>query len=159
MNETKSKFGLTQLAQLAEVVAAVAVVVSLIYVGNELRTNTAAVESASIQTQTQIQGELLLLLASDSTLSRIRAMGGDDPAQLTGVDAQRFFYLMRQTWINLQSVYFQHELGVMDDRIWEVYQRTICAIWSSPGIRQNWSGHDNTLDPDFVRLVESCEVG
>lgn len=40
---------LGDLANLAEIIGAIAIVISLIYVGQELRANTAAVKAASLQ--------------------------------------------------------------------------------------------------------------
>ncbi len=70
-----AKVGLAQFAQIAEVIAAVAVVVSLIYVGSELGANTAAIQGASVQAVTAVHVESLLTQASDSALTRIRLAG------------------------------------------------------------------------------------
>ena len=43
------KISLGQLAQIAEIVAALAVVISLIYVGRQLESNTSAARSATVQ--------------------------------------------------------------------------------------------------------------
>jgi hypothetical protein len=153
-----AKLGLAQLAQLAEVVAAVAVVFSLVYVGRELGANTAAVRGSTLQSVTGMQGEILLLQASDSTLNRIRYLGDRDPSLLTELEANQYRLLLRQTWVNLQNVYFQQDLDLIDPRAWAVYHRTICGIWSSEGPRQTWTthAHREVLDSAFVRIVESC---
>jgi hypothetical protein len=153
-----AKLGLAQLAQLAEVVAAVAVVLSLVYVGRELGANTAAVRGATLLSVTGMQGQILLLQASDSAVNRIRYAGDRDPSVLTELEANRYRLLLRQTWINLENVFFQHDLGLIDPRAWGVYHRTICGNWSNPGQRLTWiaHGHRDVLDPAFVQLVEDC---
>ena len=149
---------LAELAQAAEVVAAVAVVVSLVYVGRELQTNTAAVRGAAQQSITSAQAEIVLLEASDSALARIRQIGDSDPSALTEAEAFRYHLLLRQIWINLQNVYLQNELGLIDPRLWSVNHRTICGVWSSPGVRTTWPGHRPVLDQGFISLVEACEL-
>lgn len=147
---------LGELAQIAEVVAAVAVIISLIYVGRELRSNTAAVRAASVQAVSGISSETLLTVASDSALSRIRMVGSRDLANLTELETYRYGTLQRQFWLIMQNVYLQNELDVIDARIWRGYSRIICEVWSFPGVRANWVNHRYALDPGFVAVVEEC---
>lgn len=77
---------LSDWAQLAEIVAAIAVVVSLVYVGIGLRDNTAAVRSAALQAVTSTSQASLLAQASDLELSRVRRVGDDDFEKLTEDD-------------------------------------------------------------------------
>jgi hypothetical protein len=151
-----AKVGLAQIAQLAEIIAAVAVIVSLIYVGRELAANTAAVRGATLQTVTGIQGNILLLQAGDSIVNRIRYLGDQDPSLLSELEARQYYLLLRQTWINLQNVFFQFDLNLIEPRAWAVYHRTICGIWRTPGPRRTWADHREVLDAEFAELVEAC---
>jgi hypothetical protein len=72
------KLTLTDWAQLAEIIAAVAVVISLIYVGAGLRANTAAIRSASVQAITNTSVALLTAQTTSADLSRIRRIGDLD---------------------------------------------------------------------------------
>lgn len=147
---------LAEFAQMAEVVAAVAVVVSLSYVGRELRTNTIAIRGAAQQSITSAQAEIVLLEASDSAVARIRQIGDADPSRLTEAEAFRYHLLLRQIWINLQNVYLQNELGLIDSRLWNVNHRTTCGVWSSAGVQATWPAHLPVLDEGFAALVEAC---
>ncbi len=151
-----AKVGLAQFAQIAEVIAAVAVVVSLIYVGSELGANTAAIQGASVQAVTAVHVESLLTQASDSALTRIRLAGDQDPSTLGEVESSQYFTLRWQIWIAVQNTYFQRELGLVGQRTWDVYHRIVCNMWSSPGVREVWPGHRELLDPGFIDVVENC---
>jgi hypothetical protein len=153
------RIGLSEIAQLAEVVAAVAVVVSLIYVGREVQSNTAAIRAASLQGVANASGEILLTVASDSALSRIRQLGSRDISLLNEAEVYRYGTLIRQTLLTLQNVYFQNELRVLDPRVWAGYHRVICDLWSNAGVQATWDHHRHTLDPGFVGIVESCSTG
>lgn len=150
---------LAEIAELAEIVAALAVVVSLIYVGRELKSNTAAVRAESLQSVADASGQLLSTIASDSALSRIRQLGNRDVSLLTEAEAYRYAVLLRQSFFTLQNVYFQNELEVLDARVWAGYRRVVCELWSSPGVRATWEFHRGALDPGFAELVESCASG
>jgi hypothetical protein len=147
---------LSTLAQLADIMAAVAVVISLVYVGRELRLNTTAIRGAAQQSITATQADIVLLEVSDSAVARIREIGDANPSDLTETESARYRHLLRQIWVNLENVYFQNDLGLIDPRLWDVNHRTICQIWSAPGARATWPDHRAVLDAEFVALVESC---
>jgi hypothetical protein len=60
-----------KLRGLLELAGAGAVLLGLVFVGLELRQNTEAVETASLQNQTDASTDFLLLIASDIELARI----------------------------------------------------------------------------------------
>ena len=64
-----SRFNLAELGQIAEIVAAVAVVISLIYVGKEVQNNTSAVRGAAMQAIATTDADALMTIASDADLS------------------------------------------------------------------------------------------
>lgn len=144
------------LAQIGEVVAAAAVVISLVYVGRELRSNTAAIRGSTVQQVTISTSQSLLTAASDSTLARIMRVGRQDPSRLTGPEEFRREAFMRQFWLLMQNVYLQNELGTIEPRAWTVYHRIICDVWDNPGGKESWSIHRRLMDEGFARLVESC---
>ena len=147
---------LAELAQVAEVIAAVAVVISLIYVGIEVNENTSAVKAASIQEITASTREILIGVASNAELSRITRLGTVDRAVLTDDEAWRFTLFSRQRWLFFQGIWVQRELGVVDDDLWRAYQVIICGTNKSAGNRQEWPNHTAILDPRFVDWVEKC---
>lgn len=147
---------LSEWAQIAEVVAAIAVIISLVYVGKELQSNTAAIRGASLQAVSNASADILLTMAGDSALSRIRQIGDRDVSELSHAETYRYAVLIRQVWLTMQNVYFQNELGVIDPRVWRGYNRIICDAWSNPGVQDTWSWHRSVLDHGFADLVERC---
>ncbi|NIU11173.1 MAG: hypothetical protein GWN81_20525 [Phycisphaerae bacterium] len=148
---------LAEFAQIAEIVAAAAVVVSLIYVGKEVQSNTSAVRGAAMQAIATTDADALMAVASDSDLSEIVRLGQQDPSQLTPADAFRYGLFMRQFWLNFQNIYQQSELGLVDSSVWQSYVSVICGMWSRPGVQDTWSAHIEVLDASFVAVVEACE--
>ena len=147
---------LAEVAQVAEIVGAVAVVISLIYVGRELSSNTAAVRAASVQAVSSESGESLRMLAADPTLSRIARIARDDPSSLTPDETYRYAVWSRQRWLAFQNVYFQNELGVLDPRVWDSYHTIICSAVNSAGVEAELANHRGVLGQEFVALVEAC---
>lgn len=147
---------LGQFAQLAEIAAAVAVVVSLFYVGFELKENTSAVRAATAEVTTSGTRDILMTIASDAELARIVRVGSTDRQSLSLDEAYRFSVFSRQRWLFFQGIWIQRRLGVLDDSVWHSYRNLICNLLDSPGNRVEWAYHAPVLDPEFVQLVEAC---
>jgi hypothetical protein len=149
------KLTLTDWAQLAEIIAAVAVVISLIYVGAGLRANAAAIRSASVQAITNTFVALLTAQTTSADLSRIRRIGDMDQSSLNEDEQYRYRTLYHQLWISFQNVYLQMRLDVVGGDLRETYRRIICAELQKPGVRATWKDHASVLNPDFVEAAEA----
>lgn len=152
------KPNLSEIAQFAEVIAAVAVVISLVYVGREIQSNAAAVRAASVEGMARASGELLLTAASDSALSRMWQVGNRDVTLLSDAEAFRHALLTRQALLTLQNAYFQNELNVLEPRVWEGYHRIVCELSSNQGFQDTWHLHRNVLDDGFATMVDACSA-
>ena len=150
------KIGLSELAHFAEIVAAIGVIVSLLYVARQVQSNTAAVKSSTIQAIANASDEALQDSVANANVLRIRNRGDDDPSQLTEEELSAYFTISRGLWIRMQNIYTQHELGVLDERFWFTYSRITCDIYFTRGAQETWSRHSRVLHPDFVDFVESC---
>jgi hypothetical protein len=143
---------LTELAALAEIVAAVALILSLVYVGREVRQNTAATEGATYQEMVRASNEYLLTVATDSSLAAIVSRGGSDPASLNGEEGLRYFYIRRVFWRNMENAFVQHERGVLADPEWATYHYLLC----SQADDVTWTYHAPAFSPAFGDVVEAC---
>ena len=143
-------------AQVAEIVAAVAVVVSIVYLGREVESNTSAVRGAAMQAIAATDAQILMAVAADAQLSEIVRVGQQTPAQLSPAEVFRYRMFMRQFWLSFQNIYQQSELGLIEPSVWQSYLTVICGMWSLTGTRETWSSHVDILDPAFVEVVESC---
>ena len=152
------KFKLAELAQIAEIVAAMAVVVSLIYVGKEVQSNTSAVRGAAMQAIASTDAAALMTIVADADLSEVIRIGEQDPSDLTAADAFRYRWFMRQFWLSFQNIYQQSQLGLIDSTVWESYLSVICGMWSRRGPRETFPDHAEVLKEDFVSIVQDCEV-
>ena len=149
-----AKWTLHEWASLAEIISAAAVVLSLLYVGAELSGNTKAVEAATLLEVNRIAREHLLVGWTDADATRIETTGDQDPSLLDPLDQQRYFWSVRSFWLGMQTVFRQHELGLLPDEEWQVYYEVICSNIEAPGKRSLWTG--KFFIPDFVKVVEAC---
>ena len=152
------RLNLGEWASVAEIVAAGAVVVSLFFVGFEIRRNTRATQAATLQSAIDIARQQVLLMASNAELNRISMVGDNDPSKLNADEKLRFFWQDRSLWLGMQTLYRQWTLGVLPDEEWSVYKKVICVNIGGRGTRALWSQERGTLIPAFVKIVEACDT-
>jgi hypothetical protein len=135
-----------------EILGTGAVILGLVFVGFELRQNTAAIQAETMQGLSDASQEYLLLIGADANLTEIVRKGNRSPDQLSETEALQFFYLKRTQWIRYQNAFFQYQRGTMGDEDWSFYDSLICG---SPGT--NWESHRNALARRFSEYVEACK--
>ncbi len=113
-------WSLNKMHQVGELVAAIAVVISLIFVGLQIRDNTVASEAATFQESTGYDIEILTMLASNADTARIwSAYTRDNPDGLTANELEQAQYLMAAQVRLLENYYIQNEAGMLSDTGWE----------------------------------------
>ena len=140
-----------------EMMAALGVVASLIFVGWEIRQNTRALQAAAVQEMTGAVREQFHLFINNPELNSLTMRAEQDITDLTPDELRMFDWVNRSGWFGTQSLFRQWELGALPDDEWGVWQRLTCEEWrSSPGVRARWPQYAPRLLPRFVALVESC---
>jgi len=147
-----------KLRDFIELAGAAAVLIGLVFVGLELRQNTAAMEAATLQNQTDASTEFLLLIASDPELTRIWRDSSDGTVEMNELDTVRFFLVSRARWLRMQNAYLQWQRGTLNDEDWAFYDGIICTAGTTGPVRfsRSWGGHRVALSPKFVEYVEKC---
>jgi hypothetical protein len=97
------KLKLKQWAQIAEVIGAAAIIVSLIYVANELRHNTEATQAATFQQMVQLSAPSLLQIAQNAELAEIQRRAIQNPDSLTEQEQFRYFLIVRAQWRGMEA--------------------------------------------------------
>lgn len=156
--------GRIEARSVVELASAGAVFVGLIFVGLELRQNTAAVEATTLQSSTDASVDYIIAIASDPELTRIWSTPATDLDELTETESMQLHLLIRAQWIRFQNAFLQWQRGTLSDDDWEIYRGYICktrmkAAANDHAARlrvETWDNHRNVLLAEFVDFVESC---
>ena len=141
-----------------ETIGLITVVVSLVFVGAELRQNTAAVQASTTQEISNASREFVLEIALSEELTEIRRKGAvaDD---LTPSEQTRFNAIVLGNWIFFQNVWIQWDLGVVDERVWLSYVRIFCGQLNFVGTRTTWEQQRPLYDSGFIEFVyANCPI-
>ncbi len=127
-------WSLNKMHQVGELTAAIAVVISLVFVGLQVRDNTIASEAATLQNSVGYDIELLTDLSANPDLARAFTayLSGDveelDETEL--IQARWHFVAILR---HLENLYFQYEAGMLSDEVWATREPLILNNIRSPG--------------------------
>lgn len=132
---------------------------SLIYVGQELESNIAAVRAGALQSITNSSSTSMLASVENGEFAGIRLRGGRDPSQLSEVEQLRLVLYQRQMWLHFQNVWTQWRLGVIDNAVWAGYRRVLCNDLLGTPVKRDWwaAAYAYALSEEFLAVLERCE--
>ena len=145
---------LDQLANVAEIVAAALVIVSLWFVVVQLRQNTHALRSATAESVSGFYTEAFLRLAEQESLMQVWVQGGYEPAKLKGIDRGKFIAIWNATMWNWQNLYHQQRHRAIEPGIWQSHMRLLGSLTSSPGFKVFWAERKAIFSDEFQNFVE-----
>jgi len=136
----------------AELLAAIGGVVAIFYLAVQIRINTKAVRSASIDSWVAA-----ISLGNEALAStdEFIATANENYDQLEPMQRIRFHRALAQNMNAMEALYFHHSNGVVDDIFFERKMDSIKSVFHGQGVRRWWSEKGKTfLDPRFVDHVE-----
>ena len=146
---------LEQFHQISEIVAAVVVAVTLIFLTIQLRQNTKMLRSAATQGAHDQIADIYQPLMADQSLADLWLRGLTDPSSLSAVETARFFSFWLQAFFDLQNWYLQAEEGLLGKTVLNSFTQVVTNLYNSGlGVGAFWEQRKYMYDPTFVRYME-----
>ncbi len=146
---------LGDLANLGQIIGAIAVVISLFYVAYQIRQNTNAVRSATAQAVHEHFAKWYHLLAADGDLSQIVANGLLDYSSLSDQEKARFIATFMAFLSYSQNAFLKWREGLLASPLWMGWELLIMNLICAPGGRMFWKERSYLLGEEFRQYVES----
>ena len=146
---------LQDLANIGQVIGAVAVVVSLFYVASQIRQNTNAVRSATAQSVHENFATWYHLLAEDAEVARIAVDGLRDYASLSEVDKARFIATFMAFLSYSQNAFIKWREGSLSHALWSGWELLMMNLVSAPGGRAFWQERGYLFGSELRDYVEN----
>ena len=149
---------LSDYANLAEVVAAMAVVLSLIYVGIQVNDSTRAVRSAAANDASVAMQNWYLQVGTSAQTSALLINTMRGTAELTVEEEYQFLMIMNGIFLAFQNSFLLVKEGTLDPSISESITTVILGVKDLPGFKRYWRQRKNYLHPEFVEHVEKLRT-
>lgn len=147
-----------ELGALGEFLGAFAVVITLIYLGAQVRQNTTSTRAGTFLNATDgwctyLQGQSVEDL---DLLIRL----GTESRELSHAEFLRAYYLYRVMFRRMENDFYQFRSGTFDQGTWESY----VASWQSdmfatPGCRAMWNMQRAYFGPEFRQAFDDAAAG
>jgi len=139
---------------IGEIVGALAVVITLVYLAVQLRQNAMS-QRATVEQQIATGLSESFRINADTDIPRIWALAYRDFAELTEIEAAKFAFFLFSHLKQFEHAYIQHEMGNLSDVSWEAIDRTFReTVTISDGARQYWKFRRTAFHEGFCAHVD-----
>ncbi len=148
------KFKLSDLASIAEIIGAFAVVISLIYVGVQVNDSAGAVRSASANDANVAVQNWYLQIGSNQQTSELFYEALISEEALSNQEEFQFLMMFHGIFLALQNSFLLAEEGTIDVELREGLTSVILGVKDLPRFRRYWRQRKSLLHSGFVDYVE-----
>ena len=143
-----------KLGNIGEFVAAIATVITLIYLAFQLRQNTRALKATAFQNVTSEMGKNVEHIMDNGELAEILIKGTAEPESLTPAERLRLSAVYVSSFRRLESVYVQYSLGTMEHENKRGFEISMIPLLQLPFGQQWWSEAKIAFYEPFVRHID-----
>lgn len=148
---------LEQIYFVAEILAAIAVIASMIFVGIQLRQATRAVRSSTSQAHSALYHAIVVSIVRDGEFAHIWREALADFDGCSPDDRVRFVAQVSALFRYYESSRVQWLRGQLDPEHWFTIEQQAMSLAAQPGIRSWWALRRHWHSDDFQRWFEKLE--
>jgi hypothetical protein len=146
---------LNDLANIGQVIGAIAVVISLFYVASQIRQNTNAVRSATAQTVHEHFAKWYHLVAADDELAQIVAKGLRDYGSLSEKERVRLVATFMAFLSYSQNAFLKWREGLLAPQLWRGWELVIMNLVCASGGKAFWKERAYMFGDEFRHYIET----
>ena len=138
---------------IGELIGGLAVIISLVYVGLQIRQSTAASRSATEQAFAKQYSDLNQMITNPAVGDIFaRGLGGIEDLEVS--EQVSFMAVLASISRTLESFYFQNLKGDLDSRLFNGWLTQYLDLHANPGVEEFWEIRRHQFSEDFVAFVD-----
>lgn len=145
---------LEQWAFVAQIVSAIAVIASLVFVGFQLKHATAAIRATSSQAHSSLYTGLVQSIIDNADFARLWSIGLTEPKRLTEDEWVRFVAYASALFRLYESSRVQWSNGRLDEEHWRTIERQAADFGHLPGLQLAWELRGHWYSSEFRAWFE-----
>ena len=143
------------ISALGQLVAAVGVIPSLIYLAVQIREQNKERRRAAVNILTAQWGDLVKSTQDSGELAAILLAGIRSFQSLDPVAKLRFSAYYTRYFRNCEAMHMYYRDGALEKSLWQEVERTMTDYVAYPGIREWWGTRKHWLTDEFRTVVEA----
>jgi hypothetical protein len=140
----------------AQLIASLGVIVSLFYLGAQVRQNTRSARAVVVDSLARSMHELAFEIAKNDELLKL-AISFQDWNNATELERARYASFILGYFKLFENAWFQMRKGTLERDQWEGYDAFLRSVWVHPTVKTWWSMRRTFFAPGFREYVESCK--
>jgi hypothetical protein len=145
------------ISAIGQLVGALAVVISLIYLASEVRRNTRASQLAATRSTSDAFNRWSQQIAEHPHLTDVYYRGIRDIESLEEADLVRFGFLTNQLFRNVEEMYYLQLEGHLDPRVWRGWEAGIREFSGYPGVQAFWRSRSHWFSEEFAKFINQVQ--
>ena len=139
----------------AEIVGALGVLLTLIYLATQIRDNTRSLQAVSLQSILEgPRDRYFLPMAQSGDMADIYARGLTSMNNLDDQEKRRFFYMMYEQYFQMQQVWQLRERDLIPQVDYDAWLDYTISLTQSPGGAEMWPHCKQVITPTIARVIE-----
>ena len=143
------------ISDIAQALAAIATVLGLVFVGYQIRQNSAITRGNVHQQLSDTFSAYLEALANHASIVAAGTSGQAGLSRMTDEELLRFSFLMAGLFKIWENAFYQHKSGFLDDRAWQSNVSWMVTWYHLPGVRTWWLIRKDLFAHEFQSFVEA----
>lgn len=144
---------------LSEIISAIAVIVTLIYLAIQIRESAKASRSTAVTDATSAVQAWYQELGSNPEAAKLFLKGMSQPDALSNEDQFQFLMLVHSVFLGFQRSYFLSQAGTLDVALRDSIGTAMRSVNHLPGMRMYWRQRKAYFQPEFVAWAEELLAG
>ena len=142
---------------IGEIIAALAVVSSLLYLATQLRHSAREAQASNRNAMAQMTTNLMLEIASDKELSVIFRKGQISIDDLDADETFRFDSLLYAVFESLEATFSNWRRGALTDEDWSKWETIVGMYMAQSGTQAFWKKAESNFSESFRNFVNTVE--
>ena len=144
------------LGAIGEIIGAFAVVISLIYLASQIRTQNKETRIASVHDISEAFRSGITSF-QDAQRANVYTKALNSCDELTNSEKLQFISMVQGLLRVWEEAYFQFTEDRLDDRVWDSMVSQYSDWMASNGFQRVWEIRKHTYNPDFQKYVDTLE--
>jgi hypothetical protein len=149
---------LDQASLIAQIISAIAIVASLIFVGIQLRQAAQAVRNSSSQAHSAVYSQINSVLTNNGEFAAIWRRALANPADLAEDEWVRFVAHLSSLFRFFESSRVQWLRGQLDEEHWQTILEQVRSLGAQPGVQAWWQLRGWWHSKEFQTWFEGLKV-
>lgn len=142
------------ISAMGQIVGAVGVIVSVIYLAQQVRSNARQTRLASMRTMSDAFNQWLRSLAEYPHVGELYYKGMRDFASIEGADLPRFSGMMDHLFRIWEDMFYLKLEGHLDPRVWRGFEAPMRDIIAYPGAQAWWRSRSHWFSREFAEFID-----